>query len=106
MIEQLLALEVDLTEPSDEEVHRVGLSHSEEFSSSPLAEVNHILLGVAPDDLKGREDKRRGPVLIDRLQLEPITGTPGSEVFRLSLAGNGGSLDRLHADKPFLNLKK
>lgn len=72
MIEQLLALEVDLTEPSDEEVHRYYLSHSEEFSSSPLAEVNHILLGVAPDDLKGREDKRReARALIDRLQSEP-----------------------------------
>lgn len=72
LMEQLLALEVNRTDPSDEEIQRYYLNHTDEFSSSPLAEVSHILLGVAPDDFKGRDDKRReATALIERLRQEP-----------------------------------
>jgi peptidyl-prolyl cis-trans isomerase C len=68
LINQLLIQDVGQLAPTAEECRRYYTQYGEQFSSSPLAEVRHILLGVAPDDFLGRDEKRRqAEVLIKRL---------------------------------------
>ncbi len=69
LIELVLDKDVTVPAPTDEECRRFYDSHLERFSSSPLVEARHILLGAAPDDAKARGERLdQAEALIKRLQ--------------------------------------
>lgn len=68
-VDRLMALEAPFAAPSESECERYYEAHTEQFSSSPLAEARHILLAAAPDDVKARDERRaQAEALIRRLQ--------------------------------------
>lgn len=69
-LDDLLAGEAPAREPDQTEVQRFYEAQPEQFSSSPLAEVRHILLGVAPDDVAGRDQRREEGMALIRHLLE------------------------------------
>jgi peptidyl-prolyl cis-trans isomerase C len=71
-ISRLLEQDVPVPSASDKECQRYYEANLERFCSSPLVEVRHILLPVAPDDLKGRmELKEKAEMLAQQLQEKP-----------------------------------
>lgn len=71
-IRVLLELEVKTPDADDAICQQYYDANKEKFTSPPLMEVNHILLGVAPDDIDGRKENREhAESLIQQLQKDP-----------------------------------
>lgn len=68
-IDALLAAEVEIPEASADECAHYYHANPQRFISSPLLEVRHILLDVAPDDDEGRiAVKQKSRMLLDSLR--------------------------------------
>lgn len=98
-ISDLLHQQAYAPEATEEECQRYFTANQEQFTSSPLVEVSHILLAAAPDDLKARmELKQVALELIAKLHNNPSqfaelamqhSACPSKEV-----AGSLGQLSR------------
>lgn len=71
-IRSLLEKEVAIPDADEQSCQHYYNANLEKFKSPPLLEVNHILLGVAPDDIEGRRECREhAESLIQQLQKNP-----------------------------------
>ncbi len=69
VIRQLLDKEVEIPAADAASCRQYYDANPEKFCSPPLLEVDHILLGVAPDDIKGRRECReQAEALIQQLE--------------------------------------
>jgi len=57
-IARLIDLEVAIPRASDEECRRYYVANQQKFHSSPIVEVNHILIASDPKDLEQREESK------------------------------------------------
>ncbi|AWN14224.1 peptidylprolyl isomerase [Salinisphaera sp. LB1] len=71
-IDELLAVEVEVPEATDETCRRYFDANRERFCTPVTVDMAHILLAAAPDDPEGRADAReRADALIEQLQTKP-----------------------------------
>lgn len=56
--QQLIDANTQYQEVSDEDCLRYYEQNKDKFTTAPIMEVSHILLGVAPDDIEGRIQKQ------------------------------------------------
>ena len=59
MISDLLNEQAYAPEATEDECHRYFMANTEQFHTSPLVEVSHILLAAAPEDLKKRMELKQ-----------------------------------------------
>ncbi|MDX1693041.1 MAG: peptidylprolyl isomerase [Ketobacteraceae bacterium] len=72
VIRVLLEREVRIPEADEAACRQYYDANQEKFRTPPLMEVNHILLGVAPDDIEGRRSAREhAESLVQQLQKQP-----------------------------------
>jgi len=57
-IARSIDLEVAIPGASDEECRRYYVANQQKFHSSPIVEVNHILIASDPKDLEQREESK------------------------------------------------
>lgn len=75
-LNQLIEQEVSTPQATEEERLRFFAANKDKFATSPLLEVRHILLPVAPDDINGRLNlKEAADKLIEILQQQPSSFT-------------------------------
>ncbi|WP_444999978.1 peptidylprolyl isomerase [Halomonas mongoliensis] len=71
-IAALLEQELDVPEPSEEDLRRFHAAHVERFSEPTRLKVRHILLAAAPDDAEARDaGYRQGEKLLKELAAAP-----------------------------------
>ena len=74
LTELLVDHEVDIPRISDEECERYYEANLERFCTSPLLEVDHILLAADKEDLDQRaESKELGEQLLEQIKQKPYT---------------------------------
>ncbi|WP_020407634.1 peptidylprolyl isomerase [Hahella ganghwensis] len=108
LLEILIAREVSTPKPTEEECERFYASHPQEFSSSPLVEARHILLGAAPDDAKLRSERlSQAEALIARLKDSPEDFSKLAEKFSdCPSKATGGSLGQVSQGQTVAEFEK
>ncbi|OZG72334.1 parvulin peptidyl-prolyl isomerase [Hahella sp. CCB-MM4] len=108
LLEMLIEKEVEIPHPTEEECVRFYDSHPVEFSSSPLVEARHILLGAAPDDAKKRSDSvAQAEALIKRLEESPDEFAKLAEKFsECPSKATGGSLGQVSQGQTVAEFEK
>ncbi|MCG8668081.1 MAG: peptidylprolyl isomerase [Pseudomonadales bacterium] len=72
LIRALLEREVKTPEADPASCQQYYNANQEKFITPPLMEVNHILLGVSPEDIEGRKENRQlAENLIQQLKRDP-----------------------------------
>lgn len=97
LIDQLFAQEIDIPHATDEECLRYFTANQDTFTSSPLVEVDHILLAADPKDLEHRAEMRTlAEVVIKQLQQQEISFAEAAKNFSVCPSKEqGGNLGQL-----------
>lgn len=95
-VDQLIAREVSLPEATQTDCEVYYAANRDRFTTSPLAEVKHILLAVAPDDEAGRvETKTRAEALLEMLKQGADFGVLAKRESACPSKTVGGSLGQI-----------
>lgn len=97
-LEQLMSCEVNIPQASEEECHLYFSRNPQRFTTSPLAEVRHILIAAAEDDLQQRvEGKALAEVVLQQLQAGEDFVSLAKRYSACPSRETGGSLGQISA---------